>query len=64
VVVVDGTIPGPNKIVLNDRSCLLRSGISIPNAEELMKIPDPAPQRYRLKPHLNVLAAHRVENTH
>jgi hypothetical protein len=55
-VEVNGSTARPARVRLHDTSFLRRPGIAIPNAEELMAIPDPAPQRDPLMPHLNVLA--------
>jgi hypothetical protein len=55
-VEVNGSTAQPARVRLHDTSFLRRPGIAVPNADELMAIPDPVPQRDPLMPHLNVLA--------
>ena len=60
-VQVDGTNRNPDRIEIFETTYVLRDGIAITNADELMAVPDPSPQRDPLQPHLNVPANSLME---
>ena len=56
-VVADGTARLPGRIRIPNTSFSRRAGIAIPNAKELMRVPEAVPQCSPLAAHLNVVAA-------